>query len=248
MINTVFAENIFSLAKEKNSQIIPEFYSKDILSACGIPIPNQKLAGSEKEAVAFAKQIGYPVVLKVHSFEITHKSDVNGVLLNVKTDDEVRNGYRRIVQSIQTLHSDTQNIMISVQQMLDPGLEVIIGMRRDKVFGPSILFGLGGVWVEILKDVSLRVAPLKECDMDEMFNEIKGSPLLGEFRGSMARDLPKLKKLMLRLEELAFTYPEISEIDLNPVFLHEEGRGAVVADARIILSTEFVFENGGDIS
>jgi acetate---CoA ligase (ADP-forming) subunit beta len=248
MKNTDLAERIFCLAKERNSQIIPEFYSKDILTSSGIPTPKQGLAGSELEAVAIANQIGYPVVLKVHSFEITHKSDVKGVLLNVKSDEEVRSGYREMIRNIQVHHPYTDDVMVSVQQMLKPGLEIIVGMRRDKVFGPSILFGLGGVWVEVLKDVSLRVAPLKERDMDEMINEIKGSPLLGEFRGSLARDLPKLKELMLMLEELAFTYPEISEVDLNPVFLHEDGKGAIVADARIILSSEYVLVNGGDDS
>jgi acetate---CoA ligase (ADP-forming) subunit beta len=240
------AAEIFHLIREEESKIVPEFYSKEILSSAGMPIPKQGLAGSEQEAISLANQIGYPVVLKVHSFEITHKSDSKGVVLNLKTDEEVRKGYHDILQNVHFYHPVAKDVMVSVQKMMEPGLEVIVGMRRDRVFGPAILFGLGGVWVEIIKDVSLRVAPLTEYDLEEMINEIKGSALLGQFRGKPERDIPKLKELIKQLENLAFQYPEISEIDLNPVFLYENGKGAIVADARIILANESLTANGGE--
>ncbi|EKN66977.1 acetyl-CoA synthetase (ADP-forming) beta subunit, branched-chain acyl-CoA synthetase (ADP-forming) beta subunit [Neobacillus bataviensis LMG 21833] len=243
---TQSAAKIFQITRDKESKIVPEFYSKEILSSAVMPIPKQGLAGSEQEAISLANQIGYPVVLKVHSFKITHKSDSKGVLLNLKTDEEVRKGYQDILQNVQFYHPGTKDVMVCVQEMVESGLEVIVGMRRDRVFGPAILFGLGGVWVEILKDVSLRVAPLIDYDLEEMINEIKGSALLGEFRGKPERDITKLKELIKQLENLAFQYPEISEIDLNPVFLYEKGKGALVADARIILADESLTANGGE--
>jgi acyl-CoA synthetase (NDP forming) len=206
-------KDILQGMRKKNSFVIPEAYSKQIFENLGMKVPRQEIAATEEEAADQAEEIGYPVVLKVHSFEITHKSDA-------------------------------EPVQVSVQQMVDAGIEVIIGMKRDEVFGPTILFGLGGVWVEIMKDVSLRVSPLMERDIDEMICEIKGKRLLGSFRGSKARDLKALKTIILQVEKLALEFPEISEIDLNPVFLYEEGNGAMVVDARIIISRESLLSEG----
>jgi acetate---CoA ligase (ADP-forming) subunit beta len=237
-------KEILALMRKKNSLVIPESYSKQIFEMVGMRIPKQGLAKSEEEAIYLAEEIGFPVVLKVHSFEITHKSDAKGVLIDVKTPNEVREGFREIMNNAHDYLGTDTEIQVSVQQMIETGTEIIIGMKRDEVFGPTILFGLGGVWVEVMKDVSIRVSPLKERDVDEMISEIKGKRLLGEFRGAKARDLKALKSLLFQVERLALEFPEISEVDLNPVFLHEEGQGALVVDARIILSSESLISEG----
>jgi acetate---CoA ligase (ADP-forming) subunit beta len=243
-MNNKAISEIIALMREKNSLIIPESYSKQIFEYMGMSIPKQGLAKSEEEAIGLAEEIGFPVVLKVHCFEITHKSDAKGVLIDLKTPTEVREGFREIINNARDFLGTDIEIQVSVQQMIETGTEIIIGMKRDEVFGPTILFGLGGVWVEVMKDVSIRVSPLKERDVDEMISEIKGKRLLGEFRGAKARDLKALKFLLFQVERLALYFPEISELDLNPVFLHEEGKGAMVVDARVILSSESLISEG----
>lgn len=243
-MNKQAISEIIALMREKNSLVIPESYSKQIFEYMGMSIPKQGLAKSEEEAIYLAQEIGFPVVLKVHSFYINHKSDAKGVLIDVKTPDDVRKGFREILNNARNYLGEDKEILVSVQQMIETGTEIIIGMKRDEVFGPTILFGLGGVWVEVMKDVSIRVSPLKERDVDEMISEIKGKRLLGEFRGAKARDLNALKSLLFQVERLAMYFPEISEIDLNPVFLHEEGKGAMVVDARVILSSESLITEG----
>lgn len=243
-MNKEAINEILSLMRKKNSLVIPESYSKQIFEHIGMKIPRQGLAKSEEEAIFLADDIGFPVVLKVHSFEITHKSDAKGVLVNLKTPNEVREGFREIMNNARDYLGIDTEIQVSVQQMIESGTEIIIGMKRDEIFGPTILFGLGGVWVEVMKDVSIRVAPLTERDVDGMISEIKGKRLLGEFRGAKARDRQALKSLLFQVERLALEFSEISEIDLNPVFLHEEGKGAMVVDARIILSAESLISEG----
>jgi acetate---CoA ligase (ADP-forming) subunit beta len=244
-MNSVAINEILHYMKGKNRYVIPELYSKKILENIGMHIPKQGLANTEAETLYLAEEIGYPVVLKVHSFDITHKSDANGVLIGLNTPEEVCEGFRKIVKNTRAYLSSEKEIQVSVQKMVKAGTEVIIGMRRDEIFGPTILFGLGGVWVEVLKDVTLRVSPLLEKDVDEMISGIKGKRLLGNFRGEKARDLKALKKIIFQVERLALEFPEISEIDLNPVFLFEEGKGAIVVDARIIMSTESLRSLGG---
>ncbi|MCM3567495.1 acetate--CoA ligase family protein [Neobacillus mesonae] len=235
---------IIQLTRANKSLAIPEVFSKKIFESIGMNIPEQGLAGSEDEAVYLAEVIGYPVVLKVHSFKISHKSDANGVLLGIKNSNEVRKGFREIVKNTCQYLPANHQVQVSVQKMAEPGTEVIIGMKRDPIFGPAILFGLGGVWVEVMKDAALRVSPLREKDVDEMISEIKGSRLLGDYRGAKPRDIDALKTIIFQVERLALEYPEISEIDLNPVFLYEEGKGAVVVDARIIMAPMKMNEKG----
>lgn len=243
-MNKKAINEIIALMREKNSLVIPESYSKQIFENMGMSVPKQGLAKSEEEAVYLAQEIGFPLVLKVHSFEITHKSDAKGVLIDLKTPNEVREGFQEIIKNAHDYVGEGTEVFVSVQQMIETGTEIIIGMKRDEVFGPIILFGLGGVWVEVMKDISMRVSPLKERDVDEMISEIKGKRLLGEFRGAKARDQKALKTLLFQVERLALDFPEISEIDLNPVFLHEEGKGAMVVDARIILSSNCLISEG----
>jgi acetate---CoA ligase (ADP-forming) subunit beta len=162
----------------------------------------------------------------------------------LKTPEEVREGFKNITKNVKSHLFGDKEIYIAVQKMVEEGTEIILGMKRDEVFGPTILFGLGGVWVEVLKDVSLRVSPLSEKDIDEMISEIKGGVLLGNFRGSKSRDISAIKRLILKLEQLASDFPEICEIDLNPVFLKEEGKGATIGDARIVLRSDCLISTG----
>ncbi|OLO39266.1 hypothetical protein BTR23_09475 [Alkalihalophilus pseudofirmus] len=244
MNKQVEIQKIIELVREHNSQIIPESFSKQIFENVGMPTPKQGLAKNEEEAVYLAKTIGFPVVLKVHSFNIVHKSDARGVLVGLNSPEDVREGFLEIIKNAQSYLLEDKEVQVTVQEMAPVGTEVIIGMKRDKVFGPTILFGLGGVWVEVLKDVSLRVSPLTEQDVDDMINEIRGHALLGEFRGNRARDLSSLKTLIFQMEKLALEFPEIDEIDLNPVFLYEKDKGAMVVDARIVLTNESLISEG----
>jgi acetate---CoA ligase (ADP-forming) subunit beta len=230
--------DIILKTREKNSLFIPETYAKEIMAHLGMPIPKQAIASTPDEAVILAKSIGFPIVLKVHSHDIIHKSDVEGVLVGLHSPDDVRDGFTTIVHNVVANCPSVKNVQVSVQRMVEQGTEIIIGMKRDEVFGPTILFGLGGVWVEILKDVSFRVSPLTPKDVDDMITEIKGYRLLGDYRGNKPRDLHSVKEIILQIERLAIEFPEIAEIDLNPVFLYENGKGAIIADARIILSAE----------
>ena len=236
---------VIKLAEEHNISVIPEGFSKQIIEYIGGNIPRQGLASSEEEAAHIAETIGFPVVLKVHSFDIVHKSDAKGVLVGLGSPEEVKEGYRKIIKNARAYLETNTKVQVSVQQMAGPGTEVIIGMKRDEVFGPTILFGLGGVWVEVLKDISLRVSPLTENDVDEMINEIQGRELLGNFRGNEERDLTALKDLIFKIEKLALDHPQISEIDLNPVFVYEKGKGVVVVDARVVIQKETVVQQGG---
>ncbi|RNF39748.1 acetate--CoA ligase family protein [Planococcus salinus] len=230
-------QEIFRVVRANNSNVIPEVFSKQIFEYAGVNIPKQEISSTEDEAVYLAKKIGFPVVLKIHSFQIVHKSDAKGVLVGLKSSDEVREGFREIIQNAAIYNKTSDKFQVTVQEMAEPATEIIIGMKRDEIFGPVILFGLGGVWVEVLKDVSLRVLPLTERDVELMFTEIKGTSLLEKFRGNEARDLASLKNLIFQLQNLVLEFPEINEIDLNPVFLYEKGHGNIVVDARIVLNT-----------
>jgi acyl-CoA synthetase (NDP forming) len=235
-MNKTGIKEILQLMKEEDCLFIPEAYSKQIFEFMGMNIPKQGVAATEEEAIQLAEAIGYPVVLKVHSFDIIHKSEAKGVLIGLTTPDEVREGFREIIHNARTYLDAKKDIQVSVQKMVASETEVIVGMKRDEVFGPTLLFGLGGIWVEILEDISLRVSPLNEKDVEEMISGIKGKRLLEDFRGAKARDLNALKRIILQVERLAIEFPEIAEIDLNPVFLYEEGKDAMVVDARIILT------------
>jgi acyl-CoA synthetase (NDP forming) len=173
-------------------------------------------------------------VLKVVSPQITHKSDVGGVKLNLNSQKEVRAAFDEIVASAQQAVRDATIEGVSVQQMARPGVEVIIGMTKDPQFGPVLMFGLGGVLVEVLKDVAFRIVPLTPRDARQMIREIKGFPILEGFRGQEPADLEALEGILLRLSSFVEEHPEIEEMDLNPIFAY--GDGAVAVDARIVVS------------
>ena len=191
------------------------------------------LAASKEKAVSISKQIGYPVVLKIVSPDVIHKSDSGGVKLDLKTPEQVEEAYDDIMQSIKKQYPEAKIQGVSVQKMARPGVEVIIGVSTDAQFGPVVMFGLGGILVEILKDVSFRIVPLMKKDAREMIREIKGFPVLEGYRGQEAVDVENLEELILKVSSFIEKNPEIEELDLNPVIAY--GDGAVAVDARIIL-------------
>ncbi|MDY6957947.1 MAG: acetate--CoA ligase family protein [Halobacteriota archaeon] len=212
------------------AKFLMEHESKKLLEDAGIATTGCEVAKSQDEAVEMAKKIGFPVVLKVLSPDIIHKSDVGGVKLGLASEEEVKSGYDELIANAKKV---SENITgIGVQRMADPGVEIIVGMTKDPQFGPALMFGLGGVFVEILKDVSFRIVPIEARDADEMIREIKGFPMLEGYRGSPPADLSKIQGLLLSMSKFVSDHPEIDEIDLNPVFAYPDS--VLVADARVI--------------
>ena len=213
--------------------MLTETESKELLKQAGVSVIETQLAASKEEAVSISKQIGYPVVLKIVSPDVIHKSDSGGVKLDLKTPEHVEEAYDDIMQSIKKQYPEAKIQGVSVQQMARPGVEVIVGVSTDAQFGPVVMFGLGGILVEILKDVSFRIVPLMKKDAREMIREIKGFPVLEGYRGQEAVDVENLEELILKVSSFIEKNPEIEELDLNPVIAY--GDGAVAVDARIIL-------------
>ena len=224
--------NISELLKNKlesNQTVLTEFESKNLLKEIGIPIPEQELATTKEETIAFAKKIGFPVVLKLMAEDIVHKSDTGAVKLNIKNEDETAQAYDELMN----IPSQSEK-SISVQKMADePITELIIGMTTDAQFGPALMFGIGGILVELLEDVSFRIAPITEYDAREQIHEIKGFPILDGYRGKPKADIDAIVNTLLTISDLVTKYKEINEMDLNPVFIYE--KGLICVDARIIL-------------
>ncbi|SVC85424.1 uncharacterized protein METZ01_LOCUS338278 [marine metagenome] len=225
-------------ARTEKRTLLSEIESKNILSEAGVNITETFLTLSTEEAIAKATDIGYPVALKIVASGISHKSDVGGVMLNLQNNEEVVNAYDSILNNVQNTHPDAKIEGVSVQKMAESGTEVIIGMTLDQQFGPVIMFGLGGVLVEVLNDVSFRLAPLEENDAIEMIDEIAARPILDGVRGEKPCNLSELHKMLLQISVLVTEYPEIKEVDLNPVIA--SSKGAVAVDARIILNDDLV--------
>jgi acyl-CoA synthetase (NDP forming) len=225
---------IIDRARTQGRKILTEVESKQLLEEAGIPIVRARLATSRDAAVQAARDIGFPVVLKVVSPQITHKSDVGGVKLDLKSPEEVAAAFDEIMAAARRAAPDAAIDGVSVQQMARPGIEVIVGVSTDPQFGPVIMFGLGGILVEVLKDVSFRIIPIASRDARQMIHEIKGFPLLEGYRGQDPADLAALESLLLRVSAFVEQQPEVSELDLNPVFAYKDG--ALAVDARIVLS------------
>lgn len=204
-----------------------------LLQAYGIPYIRSLSAGSADEAAAVATELGFPVVLKLQSDTLTHKSDVGGVVLDLKSPREVSWAYHDLERRLkaQGLHEQMQGVLI--QPMRGEGIEAIVGVTQDPVFGPLLMFGLGGILVELMKDVSFRLHPITPLDAQEMIHSIKGFPLFEGFRGSAPGDLVALEQVLLRVSQLISDVPEIEELDLNPLKVLPPGRGVLALDARI---------------
>ncbi|HOU57333.1 MAG TPA: GNAT family N-acetyltransferase [Smithellaceae bacterium] len=219
---------IIHQAVRDNRSYLMEHESKEILEGAGIATTGYLVARSEDEALALCEKIGFPVVMKIVSPDVVHKSDAGGVRLNLQSADDVRKAYRGMMDAFKYQHIEG----ITIQRMAAPGIEAIIGVTRDPSFGPLIMFGLGGVFVEVLRDVSFRILPITEKDAAEMIEEIRGSDILKGYRGRPV-DLQSLQQLLLKISRLIEENPEIHELDLNPLFLYSEGYIAV--DARMFV-------------
>jgi acetyltransferase len=206
----------------------------ELLKCYGLDTLPTKLALNEKEAVKIAEEIGFPVVMKIVSPQILHKSDAGGVVVGIKTKGEAKRAFGRIIAGAQNFDPKALLEGVLVQKMAAPGDEVILGMNRYAV-GPLIMFGLGGIFVELFKDVVFRLAPIDRDEVHRMVREIKGYRLFTGFRGRPMGDVDSLEKNLARLSAMAVNHPEIFEMDINPLLVHEEGKGATVADCRIIL-------------
>jgi len=224
--------NIIEVIKNKidsNQTVLTEFESKELLQEIGIAVPVQKLTTSKEETISAAEDIGFPVVMKLMAEDVVHKSDTGAVKLNLKTKEDVDKAYD-VLMNIPS----QQEKKISVQKMADePITELIIGMTTDPQFGPALMFGIGGILVELLEDVSFRIAPITEYDANEMIHEIKGFPILDGYRGKPKADIETIVDVLMKISNLVTTHEEINEMDLNPVFIYE--KGLVCVDARIIL-------------
>jgi len=225
--------SIFDQVKKEGRSILTEFESKKILKQAGIPVVETKLAKTQKEAVSLSQKIGFPVVLKIVSPDVIHKSDSGGVKLSINSVTEVKKAYDEILKKVKKQYPDAVIHGVSVQKMIQPGTEVIVGTSKDPQFGPVIMFGLGGIFVELLKDVSFRVIPVEQRDAQEMIKEIKGYPLLQGYRGKEPASLSALVEIILKISKLMEENPQIKELELNPIFAYRNK--AVAVDARIIL-------------
>ena len=224
---------VLDLARMEGRAVLTEVESKELLEQADIPVVETRLAKSKKDAITISKELGFPVVLKIASPDIVHKSDSGGVKLGVANATQVGKAYSEIMSSIKEKYPNAAIQGLAIQRMAPPGLEVIVGMSKDVQFGPVLMFGLGGILVEVLKDVSFRIVPVTRRDAAEMIREIKGYPLLEGYRGQEPADISALEELIVKVSQFVDQNPEMKELDLNPIFAYRDR--AVAVDARIIL-------------
>lgn len=225
--------DMFAQARKENRNYLLEPEAKIVCMEYGIPVTRFKVALTQNEAVEFADQIGYPTVLKIVSPDILHKSDLGGVILNLKSATEVKDAYNKILENVKRHKPDAKIAGVLVQEMAPSSTEVIVGSIKDPQFGPALMFGLGGIFVEVLKDVTFRIAPITETDAREMITEVKGYPILKGYRGQPPADVDAIVKILMNTSRLIMDHMEIKELDLNPIMVYD--KGAKTVDARIIL-------------
>ncbi len=240
----------FDVDKERTRKIIEKGLAKEegylppdkvggILEAYGFTFPKSKLVKNVEEAVAFAKEVGYPVVLKVVSPDVVHKVDAGGVVLDLHNEEEVRGGYSKMLSDVKKNIPDVRIDGVLIQKMITGGRETILGMMMDPSFGPLVMFGLGGIYVEVLQDVSFRIAPISDLDANEMIRSIKSYQLLAGVRGEKSVDMEALEEYIQRISRLVEDFPEIEEMDINPFVVFQKGKSCTVLDARIRVGRSF---------
>ena len=234
--DTAKVKSIFENVRKNGRSNLLEEEGYEVLEAYGFPTPKSILCSREQECIDAAKEIGYPLVMKIVSPDIIHKSDAGGVKVGIKTDDELRNSFRTITENALKYKSDAKIKGVLVQEMVKSAKETILGASQDPTFGPVIMFGLGGIYVEVLKDVVFRIVPIDEQEATNMVESIKTIKLLKGVRGEKSSDLRAIADSLQRLSQLVVDFPEIKEFDINPLLVLEEGKGARVVDARIILN------------
>ncbi|TVL99985.1 MAG: acetyl-CoA synthetase [Candidatus Brocadia sp. WS118] len=228
------AQSIIQKAMLQKRYELLEPEAKDFVEAFGIKTPEHRAASSCGEAIQAARSIGYPVVLKIISPDISHKTDVGGVKLGIKDDNGIEHAYAEIIADVTKRQPGARIQGILVQEMATPSTEVIVGGLRDPQFGPAVMFGLGGIFVEIFKDVSFRIAPVEEYEALDMIHQIQGAEVLKGFRNREAADISALAQTIVQVSDIMVAIAEIKEIDLNPVLVYPKGLKAV--DARIVLN------------
>lgn len=233
----VRAREILDVVRREDRLTLREDEGKEILKAYGVPVPIEAIATTADEAVEIADRIGYPLVMKIASPDIFHKSDVGGVAVGMEDAEEVRANFDIITRRSKERMPQARIDGVSIQQMFS-GREVIVGMVRDDQFGPVLTFGLGGIFVEIMKDVSQRIAPLTKQDVDSMISSIKAFPILSGARGRRPADIKTLKEIIFKVAQISVDFPEISEFEINPVLVGDEGEGASAVDALVTIRRE----------
>lgn len=226
-------EPIASQARSEGRSLLSEVEAKALLHDAGVPVAETRLAKNEAEATTSAQALGFPVVLKIVSPDISHKSDVGGVKLGLEDEAAVADAYNEIIANAKAAVPDAQITGVAVQHMAPQGTEVIVGMTTDPQFGPVLMFGLGGILVEVLKDVTFRVVPVEERDAKQMIDEIKGKVILDGVRGQPPVDRAALENAILKVSEFIEANPEVRELDLNPMMAYPDG--AIAVDARIVI-------------
>ena len=221
-------------ARRQGRKFLLEPEAKAVCMKYGIPVTKFGVAKTIEEAVKLAEEIGYPVVLKVVSPDVIHKFDVGGVVLNLKGPEEVRKAFYQILENVRRNMPNAKVLGVTVQEMAPPSTEVIVGAIRDPQFGPALMFGMGGIFVEVLKDVTFRIAPITIEEAKEMIAEIRAYPLLKGYRGMPPADIEAIAQILVNTSHLMMENPEISELDLNPIIVYENG--AKTVDARIMLA------------
>jgi acetyl-CoA synthetase (ADP-forming) len=227
-------ESVAAQAKAEGRSLLSEIEAKELLHAAGVPVARTVLATSIDEAREKAEEVGYPVVLKIVSPDISHKSDVGGVKVGLEDADAVGAAFEEILASAKKAVPEARITGIAVQHMAPDGTEVIVGMTTDPQFGPVVMFGLGGILVEVLKDVSFRVVPLEDRDAAQMIDEIKGQAILDGVRGQPPVDKAAVQDAILKVSKFVADHPEVQELDLNPMLVYPDG--AIAVDARIVIS------------
>jgi len=225
--------DIFEKAKAENRKSLLETEAKTICARYGIPVTEFMVAKTAEEAVKSAEKIGYPLVMKIVSPDVIHKFDVGGVMINLRTSKEVKSAFKKILDNVKNHNPNARIAGVTVQELAPESTEVIVGAIKDPQFGQTLMFGLGGIFVEILKDVTFRIAPVTEQEAKEMITEVKAYPLLQGYRGQPPADANAIVHILLSTSKLVMEHPEIKELDLNPVMVYQ--KGAKTVDARIIL-------------
>jgi acetate---CoA ligase (ADP-forming) len=223
-----------------------ELEAREVMAAYGMRLPESQLAQSPEEAVEIANRIGYPVVMKISSPDILHKSDIGGVRVGIASASEARDAFELIEYRARRYQPNADIRGVLVQQQAPKGRECLVGVSRDPQLGPLIGFGMGGIYVEVLKDVEFRLAPLSREEAQEQIEAIRSFPILRGVRGQAPADLDSVLDTLLRVSQLVIDYPEIVEMDINPLMVYDKGQGSLVLDARIILGDPRAAEHHAD--
>ncbi|OIO75419.1 MAG: acyl-CoA synthetase [Elusimicrobia bacterium CG1_02_37_114] len=235
-INYSKAKEIIEKSVNDKKSYLTEPSALELMSCYGFPILKHGLAKNPEDAVKIAGDIGFPVVMKIVSSDVLHKSDVGGVLVDLQNSEQVQEGFKKISDAVRAKKQDADILGILVEKMANSGQEVIMGIKRDPSFGAVIMFGSGGIFVELMKDITLRTVPITELDAEEMIKETKSYILLSGFRGAKPSDIQSVKECLERLSQMAMDFPQITELDINPLVVYE--KGCHIIDARIMLNVQ----------